>query len=145
MTTEQLLALADRVERGEIKALSILQPWPHHILHDGKDVENRSWPTKGRGWFLIHAGKSTRENPEMIRDRALPLGGIVGAARIVDCVEAMDSRWFFGPFGFVLRDAFPLPLAPCAGKLSFFRPPAETLIQVAHNIRAHAGQIGGAA
>lgn len=145
MTPEQLLALADRVERGEIKALSILQPWPHHILHDGKDVENRSWPTKGRGWFLIHAGKSTREAPEMIRDRSLPLGGIVGMARIVDCVQAMDSRWFCGPCGFVLRDAFPLPLAPCSGRLSFFRPPAETLAQVAQHIRAHAGQIGGAA
>lgn len=142
--SEKLLALAGRVERGEIRALSILQPWPHRIFHEGKDVENRRWPTKGRGWFLIHAGKSTREDPETIRSRNLPLGGIVGMARIVDCVEAMDSRWFYGPFGFVLHDAFPLPLAPCAGKLSFFLPPPETLIQVAAAIRERAGQIGGA-
>lgn len=33
---------------GAIKALSIKQPYPHHIFHDGKDVENRDWPTRGR-------------------------------------------------------------------------------------------------
>ena len=41
-----LIELADRVEAGHIKALSIKQPYPHHIFHDGKDVENRDWPTK---------------------------------------------------------------------------------------------------
>ncbi len=45
--------LAERVRAGQIKALSIKQPYPHHIFHDGKDVENRDWPTKGRGWFII--------------------------------------------------------------------------------------------
>ena len=36
-------------------ALSIRQPWAHHILFDGKRVENRSWLTRFRGPFLIHA------------------------------------------------------------------------------------------
>ena len=44
------LALADRIDFFEIKALSIKQPYPHHIFHDGKDVENRDWPTNRRGW-----------------------------------------------------------------------------------------------
>jgi hypothetical protein len=26
------------------KALTIKQPWVHAILHQGKDIENRSWP-----------------------------------------------------------------------------------------------------
>lgn len=68
--------LADRVERGEIKALSIKQPYPHHIFHDGKDVENRSWPTKGRGWFIIHAGVSKSELADS--QMGLPRGGVVG-------------------------------------------------------------------
>ena len=50
--------LACRVTRSDVKALSIKQPYPHHIFHNGKDVENRDWPTKGRGWFMIHAGIS---------------------------------------------------------------------------------------
>jgi hypothetical protein len=123
--------LREKVERGDIKALSIKQPYPHHIFHDGKDVENRDWPTKGRGWFLIHAGVSTSElDREDPAEMAMPRGGIVGAARIVDCVTDMDSRWFFGTYGFVLRDAFPLPLIPCRGRLGFFTPPADVLGQI---------------
>lgn len=127
-------ALAGRVERGEIKALSIKQPYPHHIFHDGKDVENRDWPTKGRGWFIVHAGVSKSELASSQHD--LPRGGIVGMARIVDCVTEMDSRWFFGKFGFVLRDAFPLPLIPCRGQLGFFVPPVDVLSAIAQAIRA---------
>lgn len=115
-----LKALIERVRAGSIRALSIKQPYPHHIFHDGKDVENRDWPTKGRGWFLIHAGKKDDEDRELIREHNMPLGGIVGAARIVDCVEDMDSLWFYGRYGFVLKDAFPIPLIPCKGQLGFF-------------------------
>src|SRR5690606_4128473 len=114
-----LSELIERIEAGRVKALSIKQPYPHHIFLDGKDVENRDWPTKGRGWFIIHAGVSKSE----LDDHQLhfPRGGVVGVARIVDCVTDMDSPWFFGPYGFVLRDAFPLPLIPCRGQLGFFK------------------------
>jgi len=126
--------LADRVEAGLIKALSIKQPYPHHVFHDGKDVENRDWPTKGRGWFIVHAGvsKSELDDDQM----ELPRGGVVGMARIVDCVTEMDSRWFFGRYGFVLADAFPLPLIPCRGKLGFFALEPDTCHSVAAAIRA---------
>ena len=46
------VALADRVASGEIKALSIKQPYPHHIFYDGKDVENRDWHTRGEAGSL---------------------------------------------------------------------------------------------
>lgn len=137
MTSEALKALAERVEGGTIKVLSIKQPYPHHIFHSGKDVENRDWPTKGRGWFLIHAGVSKtevdRDDPV---EMAAPRGGIVGAARIVDCVTEMDSQWFFGRYGFVLRDAFPLPLVPCRGQLGFFALEPSVGPQVLAAIRA---------
>ena len=128
MTTksDELAALVERVQSGALKALSIKQPWAHHILHDGKDIENRNWPTKGRGWFIIHAGKS----PDGSLPRALadvPRGGIVGMACIVDCVDHSDSKWFMGKYGFVLRDAFTVPLIPCRGQLGFFRPPDDAL------------------
>jgi hypothetical protein len=117
--------LSERVMAGEIKALSIKQPYPHHIIYDGKDVENRDWPTKGRGWFLMHAGVSKSELADS--QMHLPRGGIVGMARIVDCVTEWPSRWFFGKFGFVLRDAFALPLIPCRGQLGFFTPDKDAL------------------
>jgi len=129
-----LSALPERIIAGQIKALSIKQPYPHHIFHDGKDVENRDWPTKGRGWFIVHAGVSKSELASSQMD--LPRGGIVGMARIVDCVTDMDSQWFFGRYGFVLRDAFPVPLIPCRGQLGFFMPPQDALDKLATAVRA---------
>lgn len=104
-------------------ALSIRQPYPHHILFDGKDVENRDWPTRFRGPVLIHAGKGVDpEDREDVRRLNTPLGGLVGVVEIVDCVTDMDSPWFFGRYGFVLRNARPLVFIPCKGALSFFKP-----------------------
>jgi hypothetical protein len=121
LSVDALRGLLERVNAGSIRALSIKQPYPHYIFNQGKDVENRDWPTRGRGWFLIHAGVSKSElDKEDETDMALPRGGVVGAARIVDCVSDMDSNWFFGKYGFVLRDAFPVPLIPCRGQLGFF-------------------------
>ncbi|MCK8780550.1 hypothetical protein M0654_11190 [Rhizobium sp. NTR19] len=133
------LKLADRVAAGEIKSLSIKQPYPHHIFHDGKDVENRDWPTKGRGWFIVHAGVSKSEiDKDDDHQMAMPRGGVVGMARIVDCVREMESQWFYGKFGFVLRDAFPLPLIACRGQLGFFNLEPDVNQQVAAAIREHA-------
>lgn len=133
------VALANAVEAGYLPALSIKQPYPHHIFHDGKDVENRDWPCRLRGWFIVHAGVSTSElDKDSARDMALDRGGVVGMARIVNCVREMQSPWFFGKFGFVLRDAFPLPLIQCRGALGFFKLTPDTNAAVAAAIRAHA-------
>lgn len=128
-----LRLLADRIAAGEIPALSIKQPYPHHIFHDGKDVENRDWRTGFRGWFLVHAGVSRSECATGQLD--LPRGGVVGIARITDCVQAMESRWFFGKFGFVLSDAMPLPMIACRGKLGFFYLPPDVNTAVAETLR----------
>ena len=40
----------------EMRALSIRQPWAWLIVNGHKDIENRSWRTKYRGPFLVHAG-----------------------------------------------------------------------------------------
>jgi hypothetical protein len=49
------------------------------------------------------------------------LGGIVGKATVVDCVRSHPSKWFFGPYGFILGDASPLPFIPPRGQLGFFK------------------------
>ena len=123
-----------------MRALSIRQPWAWLILHGGKNIENRSWKTKVRGLFYLHAAKEmTREDYDnavafaAIANPAikvpafdeLPRGVLVGRARLVDCVRVLDappSIWFTGPYGFILRDAEPIRLVPCQGKLGFFEP-----------------------
>lgn len=115
-----------------MKALSIRQPWAWLILNAGKDIENRDWYTGFRGRFLIHASKGmTREEyenaPLWVVDLPdfddLERGGIVGSAELVDCVDDSDSEWFFGRYGFVLRDPKPLPFRPLKGMLGFFDVP----------------------
>ena len=118
-------------------ALSIQQPWAWLIVNGFKPVENRDWPTNVRGWIGIHAGKKfdhdgyalvRREFPhiDMPTPDGFPMGGIVGRARLTDCVEDLDSPWFSGRYGFVLADAEPLPLMPCRGLLGFFKPTFTT-------------------
>jgi hypothetical protein len=122
-----------------MRALSIQQPWASLIINGYKRVENRSWPTRLRGWFLIHAGKTV--DKEAMRDVHLgihpvtgarfsfagmdfPTGGIIGKARLIRCVDESDDPFFVGPFGFVLDDVMPLPFQPCRGMLGFFNPGA---------------------
>jgi hypothetical protein len=130
-------------------ALSIRQPWAWMIIHGGKDVENRDWPTRVRGRVLIHAAKTmttydwsrswnfsegtdapakakhaglTREN--------IQRGGIIGSVEIYACVTEFRSHWFMGKYGFLLSDPRPLPFAPWSGKLGFFDVPVDDLPDV---------------
>jgi hypothetical protein len=116
-------------------ALSIMQPWSYLIVNGHKDIENRDWPTRFRGPVLIHAGKKYDGDKADDLDfgyrmgvrlpPAFDFGGIVGECEIVDCVTASESRWFFGRYGFVIRNARPLPFMPCKGALGFFKPMIE--------------------
>jgi hypothetical protein len=132
-------------------ALSIRQPWAWLILNAGKEIENRDWPTRFRGRFLIHASKGmTLDEYDNAVDTAilagrkrpfkpgtilpapkdLEKGGIVGSAELVDCVRHDDSPWFFGTFGFLLRDPRPMPFIPYKGQLGFFNVPDEIIASV---------------
>lgn len=117
-----------------MKALSIRQPWAWLIIHAGKDIENRSWSTKFRGRFLVHAAQGmTRaeyEEAELFALKAdgailpplkdLQRGGIVGSVELVDCLDTSDSPWYMGQKGFLLRDPKPLPFTSYKGRLGFF-------------------------
>lgn len=146
---EQTFASPDSPARHSLRAaagspavaLSIRQPWAWLIIHAGKDIENRTWPSRVRGRVLIHAGKRmTRADYEacliycagfddygrwwmpaydVLREQC---GGIVGEVDIVDCISASNSRWFCGDYGFVLRNPISLPFRECKGALGFFRP-----------------------
>lgn len=115
-----------------MKALSIMQPWAWLVVNGHKDIENRDWRSdnpglKYRGDVLIHTGLRFDDDftgnglPDIVRqiptDDDLPRGGIVGIAEIVDCVKDHPSPWFFGRYGFVLRNARPLEFKPCVGRL----------------------------
>jgi len=125
-----------------LKALSIRPYWAWLIINGSKDVENRDWITHFRGRFLIHAsGTLVRDEYAFAHTIAaeqgidlppmkdLPKSGIIGEANLVDCVDIDPSPWFFGDYGFVLKDRKPLPFIPLSGRLNFFEVPADLLKQ----------------
>jgi len=60
----------------------------------------------------------------------LPLGGVIGITEIVDCVANHPSKWFFGDFGFVLKNSRPLPFVPWKGQLGIRDAPQALLDQL---------------
>lgn len=60
-------------------------------------------------------------------------GGIIGVADLVDVVHESERHrlpdlakpWFFGPYGFILENARPLPFTPYKGQLGFFDIPYD--------------------
>ena len=145
-----------------MKAISIRQPWAWLIVNGYKDIENRSWNTKYRGPVLIHASaaKPSMADHSAVIDillkhrlynidfpswnnfavpenwvghKGIERGGIVGVATITDCIADSASPWFFGPKGFVLTDAKPLPFLPMKGRLSFFETKLQVVPALAHH------------
>ncbi len=98
-------------------ALSLRQPWAWAVVHAGKNIENRTWSTKFRGEFFIHAAKGMNagefeEASYFIGDakgwhwstlatripgaKALERGGIIGKARLVDVIPQCAPPEFAG-------------------------------------------------
>ena len=121
-----------------MKALSVKQPWAELIVAGVKDVENRSWATDHRGPLLIHATLRPMHRWEscmLSKDCAraaddyfwrvyrddmrppvgVPLGCIVGVARLIGCPTRDLSPWWagVGARAWLLRDpikfAHPIP------------------------------------
>ncbi|WP_262527784.1 hypothetical protein [Agrobacterium tumefaciens] len=129
-------------------ALSIRQPWAWAVIYAGKPVENRSWRKRNpglkfRGECCVHASKGmTRAEYEEAADFMATLGvacpapadlqrgGIIGVTTIADIVTDLDSDWFFGPKGLLLKDTRPVDFIPAVGSLGFFewKPAAAAAI-----------------
>lgn len=80
----------DKMQLGELmKVLTIKQPFATLIAEGYKEYEFRTWKTKFRGEFLIHAGKSV-DKKAMERFKHLnldyPTGCILASVNLVDCV-----------------------------------------------------------
>jgi hypothetical protein len=122
-----------------VRALTVIQPWAWLIIHGGKTVENRVWPTRYRGPLLIHAAAATRQYPEIynqartfvgrnigwrhrvpdIFDAAtLRKGGFIGVVDVVDVCgkqEHADPWNMPGYFGWYLANPRPLEFQPWKG------------------------------
>ena len=128
-----------------MKAITILQPWAHLIVHGPKRIENRTWWTKYRGPLAIHAAKSRRmldalddgtlrahverTGYQMPVVGDLVFGAIIGTAQLTDIVEVSDvpdDPFATGPLCWILEHREPLD-APilCAGRRMLWDVPCS--------------------
>jgi hypothetical protein len=134
-----------------MNAISIREPWAWAILHAGKDVENRDWPTRFRGTVAVHATKGLTRDEHLLasmqieetsglRPPAFPMlktrGFVVGLVDIIGCVDEHSSPWFQGEYGFLLENPRPL-VRPvyCRGALGFWNLPPEVEALVREQLR----------
>ncbi len=121
-----------------MKCLSVSQPYADLIVQGKKTIELRTWSTKFRGEFLVHAPLKvkTKECKRLgIDERKLETGVIIGRAEIYDvkAYKTQDeiktdyskhwaSREFFDhKYGFLLKNAKKLRIPILyKGSLGFF-------------------------
>lgn len=122
-----------------MKALTLRQPWAWAVFQEDlegfpKDIENRGVRTSLRERVLIHAGKTyDHEGAEWILKtfgvkapgpKDLPMGYIVGSVDIVQgAATSHPSKWFIGPYGYVLLNPTEIDPRPYRGMLGFFDVP----------------------
>jgi len=121
-----------------MKALSIKQPWAHLIVSGRKTIELRSWNTKFRGTFLIHASL----NPDRsalkffnISERDVLRGHLIGIASLKDVKIYRTKDEFLRDnekhlsinvpkkwpvYGFILSSVKKICPLPFKGRLGFF-------------------------
>ena len=128
------LATKKSKSAGEMKILSVRQPWAYLIVLGKKDVENRQRGTKYKGRLAIHATRTIASEEELhnvfeeygvtIKPDKLFYSAIIGSVDLVDCVTESDSKWFDGTFGLVMRKAkaYKKPV-PTKGQLGMFTRP----------------------
>lgn len=140
-----------------MNALTICNPYPVLILDGRKPIENRTWPTRFRGYIAIHAGKSREwldgdeEGVYGIRESDMVFGAIVGVAKLVACLDIKKpetwGEWSYlqwhehtnGPWCWVLEDVRRLPMAiPHRGAQGLWPVPEPIVEQMREQLRREA-------
>ena len=129
-----------------MKCLSVSQPYAELIVQGKKTIELRTWNTKFRGEFLVHAPLKvkTKDCKRLVVDKkSLETGVIIGRAEIYDVKEYKtlaeiksdyDKHWanrefFDHRYGFLLKNAKKLKVPiPYKGSLGFFEAKMDTKI-----------------
>jgi hypothetical protein len=66
------------------RVLTVRQPRASAITYAGKDVENRTWPTRYRGLLCIHAGMTVEPDDVLPPGTPVPRGAIIGHVTLTE-------------------------------------------------------------
>lgn len=129
--------------KHDIKGLTLHRPWDWAILNAGKDIENREWPCylKFGDYIALHAGNTyDHAGYEFIADMCAEVlapwpptdeqhrpGFIYGVAQFDGNVTKSDSPWFFGTYGWKLKNVVIIEPVACRGAPKLFTLPVPVL------------------
>ena len=124
-----------------MKVLTIKQPFATLIAEGYKEYEFRTWKTKHRGEFLIHAGigvdKKAMEKYKHL-NLEYPSGHIIAKVTLTDCIEINEearkmlkeknnivydhiiNHTDWKGYGFKMENVTKINPIPIKGKLSFW-------------------------
>lgn len=121
-----------------MKGFSLTEPWASAVLLRLKEWETRSWPTKFRGEFALHAAKGMpKYAKEFLAEyplaREMTLGAVIAVCDLTDCrkvedvlpiigeVEEMYGDYSDGRYAFKIENVRPLKQPVyCRGALGFW-------------------------
>jgi hypothetical protein len=130
-----------------MKCLSVSQPYADLIIQGKKTIEIRTWNTKYRGEFLIHAPAKIKKDACKrlgIDETKLRTGAIIGKAEIYDVkmynsVSELKSdfkkhfateEFLLHKYGFLLKNPRELKIPiPYKGRLGFFNVNLDTKVK----------------
>ncbi len=77
-----------------MKCLSLAQPFADLVVSGKKRVELRSWNTRFRGEFLVHAAQRVRRNDvrRLGMDGAAVTGAVIGRAEVIGVKEYSTEK-----------------------------------------------------
>ncbi len=129
-----------------MRCLSVSQPYADLIIEGKKTIELRTWNTKLRGEFLVHAPLKVNKQACKrlgINEANIRKGVIVGKVKLYDVkvyrsLEELKSdykkhfagkEYLYHRYGFLLRNPQPLRVPiPYKGSLGFFEAKLHTSI-----------------
>lgn len=130
-----------------MKCLSVSQPYADLIIRGKKTIELRTWNTKYRGEFLVHASSKIKKDACKrlgVDETKLRTGAIIGKAEIYD-VKIYDSvselssdfkkhfateEFLRHKYGFLLKNPRELKIPiPYKGSLGFFNVNLDTKVK----------------
>lgn len=80
-----------------MKSLSIRHPWAELIISGKKSIEIRTWNTKLRGTFFVHASKHINKNlleRFNLKKENLNFGGVIGLVDLVNVIHYETESQF---------------------------------------------------
>jgi hypothetical protein len=139
-----------KVQKKQIRGVSVHRPWGHAIAHLSKDIENRSWncPLPIDSYLAIHNGKKWDEDsaeclkyigytvPCVEQD---PAGAIIAIAIFKGNVTESTSKWHEkGSIGWQLANVVTIQPVFCKGQQGLWYLESSVLKEVRASYMAKA-------